>query len=95
MLPDFPQQGKMKRLARDMLVLVGITALALVLIALFIIWGEQSGLITVALGPGIMGLPPMDSWLIIILCVYAPGIFIAAFLLYRFKLLNLEAETKR
>ncbi len=79
-----------RNLKKDIVMLIGLTAIILICLALFIVIGEQLELITFTLGYRIGGLTPMDSWLIIILLVFAPGIFLSLFMLYRFKIIEVD-----
>ena len=75
---------------KDVVMLIGLTAIILTCLALFIVMGEQLELITFTLGYRIGSLSPMDSWLIVILSVFAPGIFLSLFMLYRFKIIEVD-----
>lgn len=79
-----------RKYAVRFLVLLGLTALVLIFLALFIVIGENYGLIQFTIGPGLYGLSPLDVWLIIILCVFGPGIFLALYLTFKFKIIDMD-----
>jgi len=71
-------------------VLLGLTALVLIFLAIFIVIGEQYNLIQFQIGPGLYGLSPLDTWLIIILCVFGPGVFLALYFTFKFKIIDVD-----
>lgn len=71
-------------------VLVGLTTITLIFLSIFIVIGEQYNLIQFQVGPGLYGLSPLDTWLIIILCVFGPGIFLAFYFTFKFKIINVD-----
>jgi len=71
-------------------VLVGLTAFLLIALAIFILIGEQYNLIQFSLGPSLGGLSPLDTWLIIILCIFGPGIFLTLYLTLKLKIIDVD-----
>jgi len=72
------------------MVIIGLTAVSLVILAIFIVIGEQLNFIQFYIGSGLLGLSPMDTWLIIILCIFSPVFFLSYYFLYRMKIVRVE-----
>lgn len=72
------------------MVIIGLTAVSLVILALFVILGEQLGLIQFYVGPSLGDLSPLDTWLIIILIVFTPIFLVSYYSLFRMKILRVE-----
>jgi len=81
---------KISKKFRNIIFIVGLTAVSLVILALLIVLGEQLNLIQFYVGSGIAGLSPLDTWLIIILCIFAPVFFISYYFLFRMKVLRVD-----
>ena len=64
--------------------------MVLIILALFIIIGEQYGLVEFVIGPELYGLSPLDIWLIIILAIFGPAIFISLYLTYKLKIIDID-----
>lgn len=77
-----------KQEIKNFLILLGITFIFLGILSLFIIIGEYLGLIQLYVGNTIMGLNPLDIWLILVICIFGPAIFSSLYLLYKFKILD-------
>jgi len=72
------------------MVIIGLTAVSLVILALFIVLGERLGLIQFYVGSSLLGLSVLDTWLLIILCVFSPVFFLSYYFLYRMKIVRVE-----
>lgn len=79
-----------KRIFLNFITLIGLTSIILLALGGLIVLGEQLGFITLYVGPSIANMSPLDTWLIIILCIFGPGIFTSLYLLYKFKIVEVR-----
>jgi len=82
---------KVRKGFRKATFIIGLTAISLLVLAAFILIGERFGIIQFYVGGSLLGLSPMDTWLVIILCVFAPVFIILFVLLYKMKLLKIKS----
>lgn len=80
---------KVKKGVKDLFTLIGITSVSLIVLALFIVLGEQFEIIQFYVGDGLLGLSPLDIWLVIVLLIFAPAMFGSYYLLYKLKVVKI------
>jgi len=78
----------MEKKSKEVIYIIGLTGIFLLILCFFLFFGEKLGLIELRVGESILGLSPLDVWLIIILVVFAPAIFITLYLLNQYRLLE-------
>lgn len=78
----------MKDDAKKFLLIGGATGATMLFLALFVFVAERLGLMDVRVVVSISDWPPLDIWLIVILCVFTPPIYIMYYLIYKFKILE-------
>jgi hypothetical protein len=66
------------------------TVIILLSLSVFIVIAEQFNLILFSLGPRLLGLSPLDTWLIISILIFAVPVYIIIYLLIEFKILEVQ-----
>lgn len=83
------QNAKRKRIIKTQLILIGLTAISLLIFALYVWVAEQLGILQFLVGVRLWNMSPLDTWLVIVVFPFGVFFYVAYWLIYKFKVMSI------
>jgi hypothetical protein len=82
------RKAKRKRVIKTQLILIGLTAITLLIFAFYVWVAEQLGVLQFLVGFQLWNLSPLDTWLIIIVFPFGVFFYVTYYFIYKFKVMS-------
>lgn len=82
------RKAKRKRVIKTQLILIGLTAITLLIFALYVWVAEQLGVLQFLVGFQLWNLSPLDTWLVIIVFPFGVFFYVTYYVIYKFKVMS-------